>query len=1582
MLCCASNRSVNIIPLCSSNNKVRPLSLPHNQNQEVSITDSTSHEPKEPVNDNSSDNQLPVTPVTLPARLEPITHKSILSPIDRVVPITVAPKLEPIAPNSTAPENVGSQAWSGTSTSRIEGNVPNSKYSQSNRLQTGQVTGTSRYEQRVPNSKFSRSARTHIVPNTTTPRFETTSSGRGGPSIVTDSQSMIPLVTTLPGSNNEENGSENSVAKKMSVPGKLFATYPLLESFKYCEKLKCYVDKLEDIDPEIPGPHPPPTKKIDIFDPAKYTDVDTRAINTPEKYHKQSLRDLVQYLTAGYKDDLSKIRVIYRWITCQPVDNLPLKKQPSQSHAVYQLWRIKTKKGNYAQLVSLLCRYAQIPCVIIHGTLKGSTYEVGDVIDEDKHYGEWNAVLIDKHWRFINAYWGTCAESAQGETDVADDVTESGNLQYFCDENYFLTDPDQVASTHHPATSVWQLKKKPVSMKEFEKMTFVKDRYFNLKLKTLSHPECVVTNDTGELEIRFHVPRQKSLDLDFQYLMFQLKDDLTEKRIDRYVYMHRTNNNETLCVKIRAPEVGTYRFELVGKDSTVKDSGYDYDWIAIYKLIFTESMYNCKPYPPMPIIGWGPGRETEKAGLVPLSHFTGEVEMDAHGKAEIKFAQTTERKTTDTSYGAKVYTGGETMNEIPDSAVHRVENGDVVFNVMTPDTGEYVVRLFGKEAEEPKAKEFCDYLLLSKQKDHTGRFPKGFQQSKLGPKSPGFAASGLTPTIASGYIKTDSNEVNIGFKRKEDIEMSVNLSGEKVKPSDAHLLLGQTESGNTVTYNVRLPESGMYGLRVKGTREEGATHKPLYDYVIDYNEPMKRPKGGPTIKEQVEQEAKEEEKGTLDEVSIEDVYKESDSEDEENMNTPDVLRRRMRLAIEERDPDELKCVLQDMKNLKLASLEPDIAEGEALMSSVILKRQLLIAIREKDARKLRIALKKVKTVGVATLQLERECEIAVNLLERLKKLQKLLHAVLDLDQSTIMEIRGYSKPPPIVHTVMETTLLLLGHWKDETAKWKSIQTLLGKSGRESLKKQIEQFKIEECPLEVALSAKDSLKEYSIEQVRLVSAGCATFYVWVKGVIEEIERRAGEDLRRIRPLTSKKKKRNLKREMTYLSTLQSLVNGDRSLNLQERMMKTIQLTLLGVLVLVMVNGMPFHPCPMTGTRGTRFFPYSDDCEHYISCGGNGEYNGTVMPCPFATYWNQEKLTCDSTETVECLSDKCAGKLDGIDRDDARNCRGYWECANGQSIPKCCPIGEKFDGELKECVVLEEDEMPCNATCFGDIIDAANETSNDTQLDMNPIIRLCNFIKVPHSPQHYYEYVSPSKEPFLRRCPEGTRFEEEICQCDFDTLPITCKPDFLLTFNSKEIKDESVHGYYAYVQNVEAVNGSGTFNGYDSKIVIPRYNNMAGARTMIININFISNETTLVSAQGLVSNDNCYNPDVNYNTDPSIVITHDKQSVYFAVGTTDMDNGMNSTTVNKLPYEETSGIQNVQYKFINGQLEATLKNGATSTVEATGALRSVQCDLSIGFAKDVGYFHGTIDEISIYTCEPEIPSIETENLPAAN
>ena len=176
-----------------------------------------------------------------------------------------------------------------------------------------------------------------------------------------------------------------------------------------------------------------------------------------------------------------------------------------------------------------LCyRYANVPCVIIHGALKGSTYEVGDVIDDDQHYGEWNAVLINGDWRFINAYWGTCAEGASSNADsgINPDSDSPNRVHYACDENYFLTDPDQMVATHLPKSPRWQLKTDPISAEEFEKMTFVKDRYFNLKLRTLTHRQCLIESSSGEVEIKFVIPKSRALDIDFQHLLFRINDNI------------------------------------------------------------------------------------------------------------------------------------------------------------------------------------------------------------------------------------------------------------------------------------------------------------------------------------------------------------------------------------------------------------------------------------------------------------------------------------------------------------------------------------------------------------------------------------------------------------------------------------------------------------------------------------------------------------------------------------------------------------------------------------------------------------------------------------------------------------------------------------------------------------------------------------------------------------------------------------------------------------------------------------------------------------------------------------------------
>ena len=66
------------------------------------------------------------------------------------------------------------------------------------------------------------------------------------------------------------------------------------------------------------------------------------------------------------------------------------------------------------------------------------------------------------------------------------------------------------------------------------------------------------------------------------------------------------------------------------------------------------------------------------------------------------------------------------------------------------------------------------------------------------------------------------------------------------------------------------------------------------------------------------------------------------------------------------------------------------------------------------------------------MQLSKELLEANKILLQLRRLERIRAEILELKQSTVAEIRSYQKPPPVVHTVMTSTFLLLGHKEKET----------------------------------------------------------------------------------------------------------------------------------------------------------------------------------------------------------------------------------------------------------------------------------------------------------------------------------------------------------------------------------------------------------------------------------------------------------------------------------------------------------------------------------------------------------------------
>ena len=64
-------------------------------------------------------------------------------------------------------------------------------------------------------------------------------------------------------------------------------------------------------------------------------------------------------------------------------------------------------------------------------------------------------------------------------------------------------------------------------------------------------------------------------------------------------------------------------------------------------------------------------------------------------------------------------------------------------------------------------------------------------------------------------------------------------------------------------------------------------------------------------------------------------------------------------------------------------------------------------------------------------QLQSQIEAAEKLRDHLKELNRYNHDILEMEQTTISEIRSYQRPPGCVHDVMAATYMLLGEDEEQ-----------------------------------------------------------------------------------------------------------------------------------------------------------------------------------------------------------------------------------------------------------------------------------------------------------------------------------------------------------------------------------------------------------------------------------------------------------------------------------------------------------------------------------------------------------------------
>lgn len=296
------------------------------------------------------------------------------------------------------------------------------------------------------------------------------------------------------------------------------------------------------------------------------------------------------------------------------------------------------------------------------------------------------------------------------------------------------------------------------------------------------------------------------------------------------MFVERIDNHE-MRIRVRNPGTGKYKLEIVGKDEKRKGPGYSIDWVAIYKIISNTS--GVSPFPECPLIGWGPGNRTMyQCGLTALSHNAGKIDTST-GSIEIKFEKSNNLKW---KYKGDLIKSGE-LNPLLNNVVHRVEGDDVIFNVETPVSGEYALKIHATN-EEGIVTNICNYFIDSSQDKTNNPFPSDLHDG-LGAKEAMQEMGIDIVTPESAFVISDSKDTIFEFKKPSNVNLTAFVSSDD--PSSLEWKLKQTIEEEKAVYKVKDLASGNYSFRLRAVGEEGALPQSVYDAVIKFTK-VKREK--------------------------------------------------------------------------------------------------------------------------------------------------------------------------------------------------------------------------------------------------------------------------------------------------------------------------------------------------------------------------------------------------------------------------------------------------------------------------------------------------------------------------------------------------------------------------------------------------------------------------------------------------------------------------------------------------------------------------------------------------------------------
>ncbi|KAM4771186.1 uncharacterized protein WCC33_003021 [Rhinophrynus dorsalis] len=517
------------------------------------------------------------------------------------------------------------------------------------------------------------------------------------------------------------------------------------------------------------------------------------------KMGKQStVQQLVTSLLRVARTDMEKVRAIWMWI-CHHIeyDLEGLENKSKRSGDPSQT--LLTGKGaceGYAGLFENMCSLAGIKCLKIGGYSKGYNYVVGQTFSGESNHA-WNAVYLNKRWHLIDTTWGA------GSAD-----SSSNSFKFRYNEFYFLTHPALFIEEHFPDNQNWQLLQTPLSLKQFEGNLCHKSSFYNAGL-IASYP--------GTLQVETVNGKATFTIEGLSPALFSFTLNKTEKP----GLITLTRNGMRLDVY---PKVtGRHKLELYTKPYGAAKESYDKVMEYILHCGSVDSVFRI---PKELDVIVGPSWLTEKMGFLQLSCRDSVINTQ-DGRCSVGFTLAKKSTVIATLHSDNIKPGDERRYALQTQRGNRVE-----FKIHLPQQGYYALKIHSSTSPG-RFECICNYLVVCTNPEVAWpSFPRELQ-SPVGPTALTEKKGLLQPSHRDPIIYISSSHCSVSFTLKEDITVLTALLSDEVTLIDRgqKLYVTQSQSGNRIEIQVRLPQAGTYILQLFANSKTSPTN---FDYVCNY----------------------------------------------------------------------------------------------------------------------------------------------------------------------------------------------------------------------------------------------------------------------------------------------------------------------------------------------------------------------------------------------------------------------------------------------------------------------------------------------------------------------------------------------------------------------------------------------------------------------------------------------------------------------------------------------------------------------------------------------------------------------------